>query len=149
MKNNSEEYFTNNGDQEMTVCVSCLAPNQISAVICEECGALLNVNSNLDPMKTIRAESFLLQKATTQRPKLIVLFGVWILFFPWFLANLYLALYVAAYSTGLGGFFFFWAGIALTLLTGRIVYVVTKNYFTMPDGRHGEQIGAEHIAESL
>ena len=116
-------------DQEIIACLSCLAPNDVNADFCENCGAPLGSTSTLDPLKMIRAEAFAIRKATTvKKPSLVVLIGVWLLFLPFLLIGAMLA--YSQFSTGFGfqGFVFFWLGIGLLVIGAVILYRVTKNY---------------------
>jgi hypothetical protein len=63
------------------VCVSCLAENDEQIEFCQSCGSPLGTTSTLDPMSAIQAEGFLFRKTTEGRPKFIVVFGLWLMFF--------------------------------------------------------------------
>ncbi len=124
------------------LCPSCAALIDTNEMFCPECGAPISSVATLDPMQTIRAEGFLLRKATEGKPKLIVVIGVWLLFFPFPIAGLLIAANVAinGLGTGMAGFFFFWGGIALSIIGIAIIFKVTRNYF-----KEGPPRDKEHI----
>ena len=127
----------NDFDNETTACISCFTPNQPNAAFCEKCGLPLDVSGSLDPMRTIQAEGFLLRKAVTlQHPNFIVLLGIWILFLPWLLVSLLIAVSSIANGKGFADFIFFWSAVALALFAIVMLFRVTKNYLTMPNVRH-------------
>ena len=119
--------------EEIIACLSCMAPNPATIAFCEKCGAPIGTTSTLDPLKMIRAEGFLLKKATTDRPKPIVLLGVWIIFLPWLAGSVLLAGSQILYGYSFEGFIFFWIGVALAMVALIILYRVTKNYFAPPE----------------
>lgn len=117
-------------DEKIIACLSCLAPNAATVDFCGTCGAPISTTSNLDPLKMIRSESFLLEKAAVGRPKPIVLIGIWIIFFPMFVGSVMLAGSQILYGFNSEGFVFFWLGTALAIAASIILYRVTKNYLT-------------------
>jgi hypothetical protein len=110
----------NEFETEVIACVSCLAPNERSVAFCRNCQSPLGTTSALDPIKTIHAEAFMLQKAVSMRPKPIVVLGVWVLFVPWLLGAAFLAVNELAYGYGFPSFVFFWVGIALAFAAVKI-----------------------------
>lgn len=120
-------------DKEIIACLSCLAPNKATVDFCEKCGAPLGTTATLDPLKMIRAEAFMLERATVGKPKLIVLLGIWIIFFPTLATGILLTGSQILYGFDSEGFVFFWIGIGLAIFSCVVLYRVTKNYFTAPD----------------
>ena len=118
-------------EPEVIACLLCLAPNDVSVSFCRNCQSPLGGTSGLDPVKTIHAEAFVLQRAVSKRPKPIVVLGVWVLFFPWLLGGASIAVSQLVDGYGLPSFVFFWVGIALAFVAVKILYMVTKNYVTM------------------
>ena len=131
-------------DEEIIACLSCLAPNKASVDFCEKCGAPIGTTSTLDPLKMIRAEGFLLAKATHGKPKPIVLIGVWIIFLPWLVGSLLLAGSQILYGYSFEGFVFFWIGIGLAIVALTVLYRVTKNYFAPPDLERNEEDSSDY-----
>ena len=84
----------------------------------------------LDPMGQIQAEGFALRQATTGKPNLVVVIGIWLLFFPVLIA---FGLIVAI-EVKLG---FSWSGtelvelampILIALFSTVLLYKTTANY---------------------
>ncbi len=121
-------------ENEIIACMSCLAPNDEFADFCEKCGTPLSTSSTLDPLKVIRTEGFVVGKATTiQRPKFIILLGIWVLFFPTLLPSIFMAISQVMYGAEFAGFVFFWAAVAWSVFVSVVLYRVTKNYFKLGD----------------
>lgn len=119
-------------EKETVVCVSCLAPNDAENDFCDECGTPISTTSTLDPLKTIRSEGVLFDKAaTTSKPKFIILLGIWILFFPALLAGAFLLFTTVIMGAGFGGFLSFWISVGLILMSLIILYRVTRNYYVI------------------
>ena len=80
------------GEQERMLCTSCLHPNEPDAKYCQSCGAPLGPTAAWGPWEQTQAEGFAIRQATTtERPRLILVLGVWLLFFPmWIVAALLL-----------------------------------------------------------
>ncbi|HQU82321.1 MAG TPA: hypothetical protein PKY59_04310 [Pyrinomonadaceae bacterium] len=117
-------------EKETVVCMSCLAPNDAENDFCAECSAPISTTSTLDPLKTIRAEAVIFDKAaTTSKPKFIILLGVWILFFPALIGSLFMIFTTVAMGSGFGGFLIFWIGVGLALISLILLFRVTRNYF--------------------
>lgn len=129
------EKFMNNFNDETIVCVSCVAQNRQNALFCENCGFPLGARATLDPMGAIQAQGDLLHKAVTKRPKFIVLVGIWILFLPWLILTVPIAYNEIANGKDIYDFIFLCGAVALAAVAVRILFVVTKNYLTMPDLR--------------
>jgi len=133
-----QDVLENSMDEKIIACLSCLAPNEATVDFCERCGAPLGTTATLDPLKMIRAEAFMLEKATVGKPKLIVLLGIWIIFFPMLAASVLLTISQILYGISSEGFVFFWIGFGLTILSLVVLYRVTRNYFTPPDLKQTE-----------
>jgi len=123
----SKEKLITNSDDTIT-CVSCLTPNRRFATFCEECGAPIGAASTIDPLQTIRAESFVIHKALEKRPSLIVLLGLWLTHFPVLVASIGVAIYMILYGSGITGFLFFWIMIALCLYAVVVLYRVSNAF---------------------
>jgi len=118
-------------DHQIT-CPSCQALIDANETFCRECGAPITTAATLDPMGSIHAQGFMLRKAVDSRPKPIVLIGIWILFLPALAGSAYFAVYLITQQHGLSYFVFFWLSVGLTYLSFRVLYQVTKNYFSPP-----------------
>jgi len=87
-------------------------------------------------MHTIQAEGFLFRKALSGRPKLVVLVGVWIIFFPVLAGGIYTAVRLILNQTGFVYFFFFWVTVGFIYIAAVVLYRITKNYLTIPNKRN-------------
>jgi len=80
----------------------------------------------------VRAAGFVYRRAVAARPKRVVLFGIWIHFFPGLVANALVLLAILGGSIGglpgLAGFFLAIVGVAIC---ASMLYRVTRNYFAM------------------
>jgi hypothetical protein len=72
--------------QERMICPSCHHHNDPDVTFCERCGAPIGFAATMSPYQQIFAEGFALRQATTGRPRLVFVIGVWILFLPVLLA---------------------------------------------------------------
>jgi len=119
----------NSGQNENpAICPSCLTPNKAFEAFCQNCGAPIGGIATLDPIQSIHTQGFMLRKAVDERPRLIVLVGMWILFFPALLGSVYAASRLIRVGGGLANFIFFWAFVGLGYASIVILYRVTKNY---------------------
>ena len=112
------------------LCPSCSAIIDPNETFCPECGSPISTLATVDPLQTIRAEGFLLGKATEEKPRLIVVTGMWIMFFPALIGCAGLAISIAYNRSGTGAsdFVFFWIGVGLSLAFGVMLFKVTRNY---------------------
>jgi hypothetical protein len=113
---------------ETSICPACLEPNNVFEAFCQSCGSPIGGISTLDPIQSIQTQGFLFRKAVDERPRLIVVVGMWILFFPALLASVYAAVKLISAGGGLPNFIFFWAFVGLGYASIVILYRVTKNY---------------------
>ena len=120
-------------EKDLIICMSCMASNYKSDDFCQNCRALLATISTLDPLQTIQDEGSLWRKATSARPKFIVVLGTWILFVPWIVGAILLEVITIFNWQGFGSLILFWLGVALFLIALDILFTVTKNYLTMPE----------------
>ena len=110
-------------------CPSCFALNDDFSDFCQRCNS--RIGSKLDPLGIVHAEGELWRKATTQKPKPIVLLITWIIFLPVTIIGLGLAFNQAIYDRGSNAFMAFWFGIFTAMIGIYFLYTVTKNYFRM------------------
>lgn len=120
-----ETDFTN---QETFVCYSCLQPNEIDRNICKFCNAPISQNSSNDPLQIAYGEGMVYRKATESKPKMIIVLGIWLLFFPAFIFGAYTAIETVLTQSGSVGFVLFWLMFAIAVFSFVMLYKVTKNY---------------------
>ncbi len=113
-------------------CPSCLELNGGADAFCRKCRSPIGAMSSLDPLQVIQAEGFLFRKATEGRPQPIVLLGIWIVFLPWVVISVGVAVHIILNQSGFGYFFFFWGAVGLAYVGFVILYRTTKNYLTIP-----------------
>jgi hypothetical protein len=115
---------------ESIICPSCQAVNRRFEAFCRQCGAPIGATATLDPLNVIRAETQLYDKVLESRPKLIVVIGVWLLFFPILLVCLPGAIFLLIEHSSAIGFVAFWFGIILSVVAVVMLYRTTKNYLS-------------------
>src|SRR3954453_6327000 len=114
---------------ESVICPLCQTANKGFEAFCRHCGAPIGATATFDPLNVIRAETQLYREALEGQPKLIVLIGVWILFFPILLICLPGAVFLIVEHSSAVGFMAFWFGVILSAVSIVMLYRVTKNYF--------------------
>lgn len=112
-------------------CPACSAVNSNLADFCQKCN--YKFEANLNPLGIIHSEGEMLRRAVKQKPKFIVLLGTWVIFFPVILSSIALIISLILNQSGTTGFLFFWLGIFVGGFSLKLLYTVTKNYFTMKD----------------
>lgn len=124
-------------DQNEIVCQSCLQENNSEAINCRFCNAPLILSGNSDPVRGLPNEGYAYSKAVEGKPKLVVLIGVWVMFFPLLLITGYSALSVIFTDIGGGSlaFIIFWVSIAAFIFSFAMLYRVTKNYLSANHGK--------------
>ena len=117
---------------EPITCPSCQSVNEQFAAFCHKCRAPIGATATLDPMNVIQAEGHLFRRALEGRPKLVVLLGIWILFFPLLVVSVFSAANLIVNHHSRADFIFFWVFVGLSYLSLVVVYRVTRNYLTVP-----------------
>jgi hypothetical protein len=86
-------------------------------------------------------EGFVYAKALHKRPKLVVVIGLWLLFFPvfGFAAFVVIALLVDFTHNGLMGAIMFLLALAVVYYSGKMLFIVTGNYFKKRETEDGEK----------
>lgn len=71
------------GEPETMICTSCHQLNDPNAKYCQGCGAPIGLTSAWGPWEQTLAQGFAIrQAATTDRPRPILVLGVWLIFLP-------------------------------------------------------------------
>lgn len=107
-------------------CPTCFTVNDDLARFCQKCNFPLG--STLDPLAMAQDEGRLLGKTTQTRPKLIVLFVVWLIFLPIFLVSSASAVNLILSGGGTSDFMFFWFCVVMFVVSFYFIYQVTLNY---------------------
>ena len=108
--------------------MQCLTPNDASENFCQNCHAAIGDINSLDPVQSIRDEGFLLRKAASGQPRLIVVVGTWILFLPAVIAAIALEISVISNWDGWLSYIIFLVTLAVLIMAVLMLYHVTKNY---------------------
>jgi len=118
---------------ETVLCVTCHTLNVPDVAFCRRCGAPIGFISTIGPLETAYAEGFAYRQAVQGRPKLIVVFGIWLIFFPCLLASIGLILTILNEGIrGIVGLVFFWLFVGFGVICAVMLYRVTRNFLTKP-----------------
>ena len=119
-------------DGEAALCTACLFPNLPDSRWCKRCDAPMSPTAMMVMPDAARAAGFVYRRAVEARPKRVVLFGIWVHFFPGLVANALVLLAILGGGigalAGLAGFFLAIVGVAIC---ASMLYRVTRNYFAM------------------
>jgi ribosomal protein L40E len=118
---------------ETVVCTTCQTFNGLDVTFCRRCGAPIGFISTIGPLESVYAEGFAYRQAVQGRPKLIVVFGIWLIFFPCLLVSLGLILTILNEGIrGIVGLLFFWLFVGFGVICAVMLYRVTRNFLTKP-----------------
>jgi hypothetical protein len=120
-------------DEEIKPCLSCFAPNPVSAVLCVECGALFGSGTGLSPMSTVRSEAVFIEglvpgHKNKGKPLLIRLIVVWLILLPIAVTSIAVCISNAYHRDGLLSFAVFWVGVGMFLFSLSGLYRTTRAY---------------------
>jgi hypothetical protein len=126
--------------QESFLCPSCAYPVPVTDVFCRKCNSPIGLLTSPDPIQQAHMEGFVYAKALDRRPKLVVVIGVWLLFFPvfGFAAFGTIALLVNFTNNGLMGAVMFLLAVIVLYYSAKMLFIVTKNYFKKRETEDGE-----------
>jgi hypothetical protein len=122
------------------VCFSCMQPNEFENRFCKFCNAPISQYSSNDPLQIAYNEGMTYRKAVEAKPKLIIIFGVWVLFLPVLLGSIAILFETISSGKGAVAFVFFWLSIAVGGFSLVMIYRVTKNYFYYQEKLQNEEI---------
>ncbi|HRH44513.1 MAG TPA: hypothetical protein PKY82_22950 [Pyrinomonadaceae bacterium] len=111
-------------------CPNCFALNDDLTEFCHQCNSRV-IESNLTPLGAAYSQGDMLGKALETRPKLIVLIMTWVFALPIFLISAAMVVNQIFNGGGTNGLFAFWFGIISCIVSGKFLYTITKNYFTI------------------
>lgn len=127
-------------DVETFACFSCMRPNEYYRKICKFCNAPISQTSSSDPLQMAYGEGMAYRKAAEGKPKLLVVVGVWIIFFPTFIIAAFSVLDTVMYGAGTMGLVLFWVMLVVGGFCSVMLYRVTRNYFAMEEFDHGKTV---------
>ncbi|MGI8786309.1 MAG: hypothetical protein ACR2HG_00925 [Pyrinomonadaceae bacterium] len=127
---NSDTETRGDFNKGSVLCLSCMKENDDGAIFCKYCNAPLSLTNNPDPLQRLATEGAIYSKAVEGKPKLIVLIGVWVIFFPVLVFSVPMAISIAVGGeSGSSSFLMFWLMIISAFFSATMIYKVTKNYF--------------------
>ncbi len=118
-------------EREWMICPSCHHPNDPDTKYCESCGAPLGPTAAWGPWEQTQAEGFAFRQATsTDRPKLILVLGTWLVFFPVGIASIVM-LWVTVKDTDwrMGDRLTMVICLGLLALSSVLIYRSSANYW--------------------
>ncbi len=130
MENSTENIIGDQPHQNTILCFACMKENNGAATFCRFCNHALGLTDNPDPLQKLAMEGAVYAKAVEVKPNIVVLVGVWLLFFPILIVSLPSA--ISMMLEGGGGsasFVMFWLLIITAVFSGAMLYKVTRNYF--------------------
>jgi len=112
------------------ICPSCHHPNHPDTKYCESCGAPLGPTAAWEPWEQTQAEGFAIRQATTsERPRLILVLGIWLIFCPmWITSALVLGVTVKDTDWQAGDVLTMVICLGLLVLSTALLYRSTANY---------------------
>ena len=130
MEHSTENTFGDQPLQNTILCLACMKENNGAATFCRFCNHALSLTNNPDHLQKIAMEGAVYAKAVEVKPNIVVVVGVWLLFFPILIVSLPSA--ISMMLEGGGGsasFVMFWLLIITAVFSGAMLYKVTRNYF--------------------
>lgn len=130
MENLTENTIGDQPLQNTILCLACMKENNRAATFCRFCNSALSLTDNPDHLQKIAMEGAVYVKAVEVKPNIVILIGVWLLFFPILIVSLPSA--ISLMLEGGGGtpsFVIFWILIIITIFSGTMLCKVTRNYF--------------------
>lgn len=130
MEHSTENTFGDQPLQNTILCLACMKENNGAATFCRFCNHALSLTNNPDHLQKIAMEGAVYAKAVEVKPNIVVVVGVWLLFFPILIVSLPSAISVI-FEDGGGtpSFVIFWILIIITIFNGTMLYKVTRNYY--------------------
>ena len=123
-------------DVRTFVCFSCMQPNEYGRQFCKFCNAPISQTTSNDPLQIAYGEGLAYRKAIEGKPKLIVVIGVWIIFFPTFVVSALAVLAELIDGHGTMGFVLFWFMFVIAAFCFVMIYRITKKYISMDKYEH-------------
>jgi len=112
---------------EKQLCVSCMAPNDPAAHFCIECGAPLSSFASTGPFEHLFAEGAVYRQASERPQKLVVVFGIWLIFGTMAVAGI-IFLGFALQGAVLPRILMTLLGLGLITVSCTMIWKTTRNY---------------------
>jgi hypothetical protein len=114
---------------EAALCTCCLFPNLPESRWCKRCGAPTSPLTGVLMPDAAISTGFVYRRAVETPFKAVLLYGVWLHFFPGLLINIVIVRAIFAnINAGMIEFIIFWLAILGCLICGSVLYRVTRNY---------------------
>jgi hypothetical protein len=113
---------------QTSTCPACLALNNQFDAFCLKCGYPLGAVATIDPVQSIRADTYALNKAVGN-PNLRALLFIGIPSLMVVVGSVAMAVHILLTERGAGYFFYFWMMIGAATLAFALLYRIVKNYF--------------------
>lgn len=112
------------------LCTSCLHPNDPDTKYCWSCGAPIGPTAAWGPWEQTQAQGFAFRQATTtESPRLILVLGIWVIFFPvWVVSALLLFMTVKDTDWQIREKVMMIILLGALLLSTALLYQSTVNY---------------------
>jgi hypothetical protein len=114
---------------EAALCTCCLFPNLPESRWCKRCGAQMSPLTGLLMPDAAISTGFVYRRAVETPFKPVLLYGVWLHFFPSLLIDIVIVRAIFAnINAGMIEFIIFWLAILGCVSCGSVLYRVTRNY---------------------
>jgi hypothetical protein len=118
-----------NPEEESALCTVCLFPNFPDVPWCKRCGAPIGPTAGFVPTEAIFSVGYAFRAALRGRPKPLVVFGIWLFFFPGFVVNTSLILgFLLGRVDSVPRLLSLWLAVIGVVICGSMLYRVTRNY---------------------
>jgi hypothetical protein len=114
----------------MKNCAYCGRENSDEATHCAECGSAFTASLTVPaPTNYSEAERVEFDKLVHDRPKLVIVMGIWAIFLPELLTNcLVIYMVLCGPADNRTSFLYVWLALGYCSLSGYVLYRVIKNY---------------------
>lgn len=130
--------MTANTDSFIT-CRSCYTVNEKLEVFCQQCGLPLDPTAaTVGPSNVGETPDDVFLKKRARRPKLVVVLGLWLIFFPFLVHAAMVAFDILLNNRTRSNFMTFWLAIGSLSLSVVVLYRITRNYVTLPPRKNAE-----------
>jgi hypothetical protein len=116
------------------LCFSCGLPIGADDRFCRHCNMPVGILMGNDPLQSAHMDGVFYARAIDRRPKLVVVIGMWVLFFPVAVlaAFVVVALLVNFTQNGFIGALIFLIALAIAYYLSKMLFTVTRNYLKKP-----------------
>jgi uncharacterized membrane protein YbhN (UPF0104 family) len=127
MSSETDQHFPESDQKQL--CLSCMAPNEVSANFCSTCKAPLSSYASTGPFEHLFAEGAVYRQAAERPRKLFVVLGVWILFGTVMLSAIGWSIAVSSQSrSAVEQIIFSLFDAAMAAVSGAMIWRTTRNY---------------------